>query len=357
MKRILLALLCSALFIVSSGAALTMTQFVSGPFTTANNVVVIVMENNSINATYGSSCSGNCSYITQLANKYGLAENYSGVAHHSLSNYLTLTSAGNYSGSPFNMDCTPQSPGCSTSAANLMDRIEASGRTWRSYMEDYSGGGCSLLHTSNYYDNDHNPFVYYNNIYGNGSRCANIVNANPGTSGYLAFPTALLQDLNGTNPPNFLWLTPNLCNQGHNICRPLNNTVSQSNQYLSLLVPKILNSNLFRTQNAALFITWDEGTACGIIGQTYPSCIDRVTSIWAGPIIKTGHRSNLGFSHYSFAKTLEATWNMQPLTSFDANPRENAMTEFFQGPISAGGRAPVRLMISTETTTVERPSL
>src|SRR5438876_8996576 len=59
-------------------------------------IVVIVMENKNLNQTYGNSCVGNCSYITQLANAYGLAENYSGVAHRSLPNYLTLTSGDNY---------------------------------------------------------------------------------------------------------------------------------------------------------------------------------------------------------------------------------------------------------------------
>ena len=307
------------------------------------------MENHGINATYGTRCGSNCTYITQLADSYGLAENYSGVAHNSLPDYLTLTSAGNYSYSPYYTDCNPPGSGGNMTcpgitSPNLVDQIEASGRTWKAYMEDYTGGGCSR-HGANTltsdglrtYANDHDPFLYYTDINENTTRCANIVDANPGTTGYLALPTVLLSDLNQTTAPDFMWLTPNQCDNMHSPCNPLNNTVLQANNYLGQLVPKILNSQVFREENSTLFITWDEGSTCGSPGQTYPTCIDRVSSIWAGPTVKTGHKSNTGYSHYSFAKTLETEWNLQPLTSFDVAALP--MTEFFDPPFIHDGLA------------------
>lgn len=339
-----------ALLIVGSRAAITQPATGASPSRISfDHIVVIAMENHGINATYGTRCASNCTYITQLANSYGLAENYSSVAHDSLPNYLTLTSAGNYSYSPYYTDCSPpESSGNTTcppiNAVNLFDRIEASGRSWRAYMEDYTGGGCSLsgastltsdrLHT---YANNHNPFLYYSDIYTNTTRCSNIVNANPGSTGYLALPTILLSDLNKTTAPSFMWLTPNLCDDGHSPCNPLNNTVLQTNNYLSLLVPKILNSPVFREENSTLFITWDEGDSCKSPGQTYPTCIDRVSTIWAGPVVKTGYKSNTGYSHYSFPKTLEIAWSLQPLTSFDA--AAIPMTEFLDPPFTHDGLA------------------
>src|SRR3989442_5269468 len=71
-----------------SGSQATKPRIPTSPY--FDYVVVIVMENKNLNQTYGDSCVGNCSYITQLANAYGLAGNYSGVAHRSLPNYLTL---------------------------------------------------------------------------------------------------------------------------------------------------------------------------------------------------------------------------------------------------------------------------
>jgi acid phosphatase len=304
-------------------------------------IVVIVMENQGINGTYGSQCGANCSYVTSLANTYGIELNYSSVAHPSLANYLTLTSGGNYSYQPFLGDCSPLSVACTLPVQNVVDRIESSGRTWRAYMEDYTGGGCSMTSTQSTYANDHNPFVYYQDIRNNTGRCRNIVWANPNSgSGYLSQPTQLFNDLNSTNPPNFIWLSPNLCNDGHETCTPLNNTVLQSNNYLKQVVPRILDSITFLSvkNNAVLFITWDEGNiGCHVPGQTYPTCIDRVPAILAGKNISPGSRSNQKHSHYSFPATLEAFWNLRPLTRFDSNG--NPMTELFiTTPTVAGGR-------------------
>jgi len=46
-------------------------------------IVTILLENQGLNNTYGTHCSGDCTYITQLANTYGLAENFSDIGHPS----------------------------------------------------------------------------------------------------------------------------------------------------------------------------------------------------------------------------------------------------------------------------------
>ncbi len=233
-----------------------------------------------------------------------------------------MTSGGNYDTPPFDQDCFPQTNGCYVSARNIIDTVEASGRTWKAYIEDYPTAGCSLTRTSIYYVNAHNPFVYYTDIYNNVARCSRIVNANPGGTGYLALPTQLLSDLNSTSTAsNYMWLSPNLCNDGHDGCLPLNQTVSQQNQYLTLIVPKILNSTLFKTQKAALFITWDE---------TAVKVNNMVTTIWAGPTVKLGYKSPVPYSHYAGVRTIEQEWNLPPLTPYDS--AVVPLTEFFDPP-------------------------
>ena len=339
-KFLLFGLLALSLLTVSTRAA---TVQVSTASTVPSVVVIVMMENKSINQTYGTSCRGNCSFITQLANTYGLAESYSATGHPSLTDYLDITSGGNYDYAPFNNSCYPQTTGCAISTPSIVDSLEASGRTWKAYMEDYTGGGCTRHHnndTLNTYVNDHNPFLYYNGIYGSPARCSRIVDANPGAEGYLALPTALFSDLSTlTSASSFMWLTPNLCDQGHSTCTftasnsttcpstSLPQCVSQANQYLSLLVPKILNSTVFQTQNAALFITWDEGVT------RYPK--DYVVAIWAGPGIRPAHKSSLFYSHYSLLSTLETMWGMPPLTAYDASA--TAMNEFFSDSGPVGG--------------------
>jgi len=284
-----------------------------------NYILTILLENQGLNQTYGSRCPGNCTYITQLANTYGLAENYSAIAHPSLPNYLALTSGGNYDIAPFNTDCRPSSTGCQISAPNIIDSIEASGRSWKAYMEDYNGG-CSNT-GSPYYHNAHNPFLYYTDITSSSTRCSRIVDANPGAIGYLALPTTLITDLNSTTTSsNYMWLTPNICDDGHNLCAPLNNTVTQVNDYLSQIVPKILNSTIFKSQQAALLITWDEASS----KNPNPN---KVTAIWAGNPVKTSYKSLSTYDHYSTARTIETAWNLPTLTGYDSKAKP--MTEFF----------------------------
>src|SRR5207253_2539955 len=115
---------------------------------------------------------------------------------------------------------------------------------------------------------------------------------------------------------NFMWLTPNLCNDMHDC------SVAIGDNYLSQVVPKILRSNIFQTQKAALMITFDEGTA------TSPS--DLVYTVWAGPVVKRGYQSSVAYSHYSVARTIESAWNLTTLTTNDASA--TAMTEFFTSP-------------------------
>jgi len=315
-----------------------------------NYLVVIILENRSINQTYGLQCTGNCTYITQLANQYSLAEGYSAVIHDSLPNYLALTSGWTQrlQGTPG--DCSPLpsstkycpnvNPQIATfpfTAPNIADRIESAGKTWKAYMEDFpttcaypsqancSSGNCYIGYggPSNEYDSQHDPFVYYADITNNTNRCTQkIVPANSGGHGLP--DDNLLNDLgSATTASNLMWLTPNLCDDGHDKCLPYDNATSQQNQFLSQLVPQVLSSNLFTTQRAALFITYDEGQTA------YPS--DYVTSIWAGPIAKTHYKSSIQYSHYSFLKTIEANWGLQPFNQ-TTDGQASSMSEFFIPP-------------------------
>ncbi len=279
------------------------------------------MENESINATYWSCASNGCPYIQSLANNFSLAEAYSAVSHPSLPNYLALASADTFS-SWSTSDCTP-SRRCSAGAAlNIIDRIEGAGLTWRAYMEDYpsncgiscSPGNCYLgdVGTGNYRAR-HDPFVYFSDIVNSSTRCSRIVPANSGGNGY---PDDLfIRDLTSTiTASNYMWLTPNLIDDMHD------SNITTGDNYLSRLVPQILNSEVFMTQKSALFITWDEGSG------SFPN--DYVTTIWAGPVVKKNHRSIIFYDHYSLLRTIESAWNFSSLTSNDANAPN--MAEFFQ---------------------------
>jgi hypothetical protein len=93
--------------------------------------------------------------------------------------------------------------------------------------------------------------------------------------------------------------------------------IATGDAYLASLVPKILNSPVFRTQRAALFVTFDEG-----YGQP-------IYTVWAGPVAKAAYTSSIAYDHYSLLATIEANWNLAPLTANDRNAA--SMAEFFAG--------------------------
>src|SRR5207245_4297744 len=95
-------------------------------------------------------------------------------------------------------------------------------------------------------------------------------------------------------------LTSNHCDTIHGC------SILTGAKYLSQLVPKILSSTIFTTQNAALFVTFAESSG---------SSIGNVPAIWAGPIAKTKFQSSKSYNHYSVLTTLETAWSLPPLTS------------------------------------------
>src|SRR5437867_4293417 len=291
------------LFLALAGASFTPHVSAAGPSSpNFDYVVTILMENKGINDTYN--CGGNCSYITSLANAYGLAESYSALTHPSMANYIGMTSGGQYGTRSI------QPPG-SVNASNIVDSLESSGLSWRAYMESYHGG-CSDY--GSHYDDNHNPFVKYADIYNSPARCAR--NVNTGNDAGNASASVFLRDLSSPTSPNYMWLTPNIFHDMHN------STVLEGDNYLANLVPQILSSYIFTNRRAALFITFDEGCC------TFPR--DFVTSIWAGPVVNQGYKSTTFYDHYSYLRTVEDNWNLPTLTVNDTSA--TAMTEFF-GPL------------------------
>src|SRR3989440_6368175 len=185
-----------------------------------NHIFTIVMENHSYGQIIGS---GSAPYINSLAARYGLATNYFAVTHPSLPNYLALTG-----GSTFGItsDCTT----CFVSAPNIaVDRVEASGRTWKAYMESMPGP--CFVGDSYPYMQKHDPFFYYDDIRTNPAECAKVV------------PYASLSsDLaSAATTPNFVWVTPNMCDDTHDC------PVATGDQWLSQNIPLILSSPAFTT--------------------------------------------------------------------------------------------------------------
>jgi phospholipase C len=163
------------------------------------------------------------SYTAGLARQYAVATNYHAVAHPSLPNYLALTSGSTHG---ITDDGYHQLP-----AGGIGDQLTQRGISWRAYMEGMTRG---CFDSPPPYALKHNPFAYY------GGACpANVVSLTP-----------LAADLAGATP-SFVWITPNLCHDGHDC------STGEADAFLASLVPQILGSSAWQ-QGGVLFITWDE---------------------------------------------------------------------------------------------------
>jgi phosphatidylinositol-3-phosphatase len=215
---------------------------------------VIVMENRS----YDQAIAGG--YTAQLAQKYSVATNYHGVSHPSLPNYLALTSGSTWGIADDGWHPLP--PG------GLGAQLTSAGITWRAYMEGMAGGGCTK--SSYPYALKHNPFAYY------GADCP------PQIVPFSQFD----QDMAGT-VPNLVWITPDLCHDGHDCSTQVADT------WLSQTVPKILGSSAWQN-GGLLLLTWDEGEDSANHVLTLV--------IHPGTIVRTSARS---YDHYSLLASVE----------------------------------------------------
>jgi acid phosphatase len=238
--------------------------------------------------------------MTQLADQNVLLQNYSAIDHPSEPNYLAIAS-----GQTFNPPSGDDNYHMFM-AKNVVDGLESVMKTWTAYSESASGP-CD----TNNPDIRHVPFIFFDDVVMNQTRCGHIIGTTPGTD------TQVIADLNSATPSNFIWLTPNDTHNMHSA------SVATGDAYLQALVPQILGSTTFKTKKAALFIVFDEGSGAA----TYPN--DPVYAVWAGPTVKKAMKSMTQYSHYSVLATLEANWGFAPLGAHDVGA-PSMLAEVFQ---------------------------
>jgi phosphoesterase family protein len=303
-----------------------------------DHLVFVIMENEGLANICGlnaTSCNGGTTspYMSSLANSYGLAQQYLSLGHPSDPNYVGIM-AGSI------QNCMSGCGNGSIHSLNLVDRFDSAGLTWKAYMENQTPvAGCD---NSNHepYEYEHNPFVEFSDIDNNASRCSKIVLANPAlNSTCTVTDCALIKDLDSATAPNFMWLTPNDCDNMHaasvctNGCTTNQTTtcIEDGDDYLQNLIPNILDSFTFQHDRSALFVTFDEGNGfCPVETGYYPNGIneDCLYATWAGPVAKTSYSTTHLYDQYSLTKTIETNWSLAGFTLNDTSAIP--MTEFFK---------------------------
>ncbi len=225
------------------------------PPASSHHVFVIVMENRSYQQAMAEP------FTAHLASQYAVATNDHAVAHPSLPNYLALTAGTTFGITDDGYHRLPET--------GIGWQLSQRGIPWRAYMESMTDGCFSSPYP---YAVKHNPFAYY------GGTCPpNVVPL-----------SQLPADLESATP-RFVWITPNLCHDGHDC------SSREADDFLAGLVPRILASPAWQ-QGGLLIITWDESSA--------DNDSNRVPAIVVAPNL-VRHVTDRYHDHYSVLATVE----------------------------------------------------
>jgi phosphatidylinositol-3-phosphatase len=203
------------------------------------------------------------------------------------------------------------------------------------------------------YATRHNPFVYFHSIIDNEPNCeANVV------------PLSSLDDdlKTADATPNFVFITPNLCNDGHDSpCKDGEpGGLASVNNFLKQLVPQILKAPAFK-QDGLLIVTFDEadidmdgpdrnGNYWSDNAEAFEACCDekpgpnykegetiggttpsrgpgimgpgggRVGAVLLSPFILPETSSAVLYNHYSMLRTLEDVFGLQHHLGYAGRP-------------------------------------
>jgi hypothetical protein len=304
-------------------------------------VFVIMEENHSLGGVIGDPMAPT---FTSLANTYGVAENYFGVTHPSLPNYIALVAGSNF-------DLNVDNAAAHFAAPNLADQLEAHGYTWATYEESmpYAGYlGATYPPQGALYASKHNPFAHFDDIMNSQTRLQNI---KPFTS--------FASDLASNDVADFNLIVPNQCHDMHggvyatiapgdgSPC-PYSNAPqdqfdealkAKADAWLASTVSMIMQSKAW-TGNSVIFVVADEADFDGsqpgnddwadvsgccdspvLPAGPFP---DNPKLTWRGGVFgggrtpaivvttngPRGYVSTTPYNHYSLLTTIEANWHL-----------------------------------------------
>jgi len=220
---------------------------------TFSHVFVIVGENTSLsqltakNAPYQlGTIKPNSAWLTD----------YWGISHYSTSNYIAMTS-GQF------LPChqadekpaTCNQPG---SVTNIFGQLTGANLGWTAWNESMAEP-CLLVNSGenrfgNAYRVKHNPAAYFANVVGSdfsgttGNAFCKQHDVSMGTTkpnDTSTFDAAL----RGADMPTFNYVVPNMCEDGHDNCKPQGNTIKQFDDFLAREIPKITASPSWDSQS------------------------------------------------------------------------------------------------------------
>jgi phosphatidylinositol-3-phosphatase len=337
------------------------------------HVFVIILENENADSSFGPGSPA--PYLSRVLTERGAyIPNYYGVTHLSLGNYVAMLSGQgsnpetqadcqvytDFVGATFNSGGQLMGQGCvyPASVPTLVDQLREERLTWKGYMEDMGNnpsrdGGTTCAHPTlnqpdgtqtaaadDLYAARHNPFVYFHAII-DAPDCAR--NDVPLTS--------LPGDLTTIGrTANFSFITPNLCNDGHdtNCANGEPGGLVSADQFLQTWVPRIIRSRAYR-RDGLLLITFDEAVSGPGGGADASACCNeaqfpntpnnggptqgmgggRTGAVALSRYIQPGTVTVAPYNHFSMLRTIEDIFGF-PYLAYARTPNPGAFgTDIF----------------------------
>jgi acid phosphatase len=259
----------------------------SAPF--IQKVFYLMEENRDSNQVYGST---DAPYINNtLMATYDYASNYVNDVHPSEPNYVWMEAASNNLGERnFTNDNDPSKSNSTASLDHIVNYLGRVGKTWKSYQENLPGS-CGIT-SSGEYAAKHNPFVFFQDVVGN------YTTPSAFCLSHIVDYSNLATDLANNNLADFIEITPNLCDDGHDCSNPSVETFLQSST-----IQAVINYVTTPSNHAILVVDWDESESTNI----HPMVLIAPPSTLVGT-----HDVTTQVDHSSFVRSIQRIFAVDP---------------------------------------------
>ena len=315
------------------------------------HLFVINLENENYAHTWGPT--SKAKYLNGTLRKKGvLLSKYYGIGHVSLDNYIAQIS-GQAPNKETQTDCIHYTDFVSTgqgaygqelgqgcvfpaSVLTIGDQLTTAGKTWRAYQEDIGNSPTEpktcrhpvigavdstlVAKKTDMYATRHDPWMYFHSIIDSPACDTNVVD----------LPSLTTDMASAATTPNLSYITPNLCNDGHDAkCKDgrVGGLVA-ADKFLQKWVPKILASPGYKA-GGMLVITSDEAelgkkgdaTACCNTPPSPNSAKPGLTGVGGGRVgaliisskTKPNTTSATPYNHYSLLCSMENVFSLSHL--------------------------------------------
>ncbi|HEY4219005.1 MAG TPA: alkaline phosphatase family protein [Gemmatimonadaceae bacterium] len=319
------------------------------PLPPVKHVFIIMLENEGFDTTFAKH--PRAPYLADTLRKDGaFLRQYYGTGHLSLDNYISLISGmpptpktqadcalfEDFIETGVTADGQPIGNGCVYPAhvATIANQLDAAGLSWRGFMEDMGKDPARESATCGHppvgtvdptisaspadqYAAKHDPFVYFHAVIDSATCERNVV------------PLTKLEETlkSADKTPNYSFITPNLCHDGHD--RRCKNgetgSLEGADAFLQHWIPIIRKSAAYKA-DGMIIITFDEALSIDATSccdeQSGPNTLragvngpggGRIGAVVLSRFIKPGTVSDAPYNHYSLLRTVEDLFGLSHL--------------------------------------------